>query len=79
MLPSAELYPIATFFDIHARLDLHTATEQVSNMIQFLLIDFPENVWLKSMVGMVHYHLRGKNDRDFFRSETRTDAFLSRF
>ena len=68
-------HPFTHCFEIHARLDLHTATETVDEMIT----DLQENVfsiastaegkqqgkawvWGVSMQGMVAYHQRGKPD-----------------
>lgn len=65
-------HPFATCFEIHIRLDLHTASDVVGDLIVqleqnvFSIASTPEGkrdgkawVWGESMKGMVAYHLRG--------------------
>ncbi|KAK4688460.1 anaphase-promoting complex subunit 8, partial [Tremellales sp. Uapishka_1] len=65
-LPST---PMLTFFAITVMLDLHTATDLVTHMIQELLDIFPGSVHLQAQRAMVYYHMR-----DFETAEKQFDA-----
>ncbi|KAL7409660.1 hypothetical protein BDY24DRAFT_418699 [Mrakia frigida] len=80
LLPSG--HPFTHCFEIHTRLDLHTATETVDEMITdleekvFSIASTPQGkqkgkawIWGVSMKGMVAYH-----QRDFARAEAAFDA-----
>lgn len=72
LLPSG--HPFTHCFEIHTRLDLHTATETVDEMITdleekvFSIASTPQGkqkgkawIWGVSMKGMVAYHQRGSS------------------